>query len=75
MPKYRTLDIHVKYKDAYIEPNTKVDVPEEDVPIWEELVEMHAAERVDKPAKKAPASKAAPKADAEAPTMPEPKKP
>lgn len=52
MPKYRTLDQHVKYGDKYIEPGTEVDVPDDDVPIWDELVALKVAKKVTKKKKK-----------------------
>lgn len=43
--KYRTLDQHVIYRGKTIEPYTRVNVPEEDEAIWEELVSLNVAER------------------------------
>jgi len=46
MPKYATLDQHIKYRGQYIQPYTEVDVPEDDIPIWDELVTLHVAEKL-----------------------------
>lgn len=43
--KYRTLDQHVIYRGKTIEPDTPVDVPEEDEAIWKELVTLKVAVR------------------------------
>ena len=55
MRKYRTLDQHVIYQHQRIEPDTEVDVPDDDVHIWDELVDLRVAVRVS-PKKKKPSS-------------------
>jgi hypothetical protein len=47
MPKYKTRDQHVVRSGDYIPPYTEVEVPEKDVEIWEELVRLKAADRVE----------------------------
>ena len=49
MLKYKTLDQHVVYKGKYIEPDTEVEIPDDDVHIWEELVDLKVAVRVAEP--------------------------
>ena len=46
MPKYKTLDQHVKYQGQYIEPYTEVDVPEDNAHLWDELVNLHIAKKL-----------------------------
>ena len=46
MPKYATLDQHVKYQGRHIEPYTEVEVPDDHVAIWNELVTLHVAEKL-----------------------------
>jgi len=57
MPKYATLDQHIKYRGQYIQPYTEVDVPEDDIPIWDELVTLHVAEKLTEKEEESPPEK------------------
>ena len=46
MPRYTTLDQHVKWHGEYIEPYTAVDVSEDDMRLWDELVDLHIAKKL-----------------------------
>lgn len=46
MPKYKTLDQHVKWKGQLLPPGTEVTATGDDAKIWEGLVAMKVAEKL-----------------------------
>lgn len=53
MPKYRTLDQHVKYRGELLPPDTEISVIKGDVKVWDELVRLRAAVKVGRTLKEA----------------------
>lgn len=46
MPKYRTVDQHIKWQGKYIPPDTEVTVEPGDIHIWDALVRNKVAIRL-----------------------------